>query len=477
MYFLSRNLFVSVIMGMATCLVMVACGSDDGEKTVQAEEGEELSGGSNFTTFTRTEEAFGEQGEHVTSAEEVQFVTGNSFFRSNWVTAPSSVTSLDGLGPIMNAISCSSCHFKDGRAKPPATPDEVLNGLLFRLSIPGAGTHGEPVDEPNYGGQFQDKAIMGADAEGTVQVTYEEITGTYADGTGYTLRKPIYTFAGLQYGVMDPSMLYSPRIAQQVPGLGLLEAVPESFIRSLEDAADRNGDGISGRVNEVWNEASQQITLGRFGWKANVPTVLQQTAGALHGDIGITSSMYPTDGLTPGQSARYKNMPTGSEDGAPEISDETLNKIVTYMKTLSVPARRNWTDATVLRGKQLFTSLQCAACHVPRMTTGTGNSITALDNQTIRPYTDLLLHDMGEGLADNRPDFLATGGEWRTPPLWGVGMIKSVNHHTFLLHDGRARDIAEAILWHGGEATAAKDGFTRLPAADRDALIKFIESL
>jgi CxxC motif-containing protein (DUF1111 family) len=477
MYFLSKNVFVSVLAGIAMCLVTGACDSGGDDEPLRAEEGEELSGGSNFTTFVRTEEAFGEQGEGVTSTEEVQFVTGNSFFRSNWVTAPSSVKTLDGLGPMMNAISCSSCHFKDGRAKPPAAPNDVLNGLLFRLSIPGAGPHGEPVDEPNYGGQFQDKAIMGADEEGTVQVTYEEITGTYADGTGYTLRKPIYTFAALQYGPMDPSMLYSPRIAQQVPGLGLLEAVPESFIRSLEDAADRNGDGISGRVNEVWNEASQQTSLGRFGWKANVPTVLQQTAGALHGDIGITSSMYPSDGLTAEQSARYKDMPTGGENGAPEISDETLNKIVAYMKTLSVPARRDWRDATVLRGKQLFTSLQCAACHVSRMATGTGNSITALDNQTIRPYTDLLLHDMGEGLADNRPDFLATGSEWRTPPLWGIGMIQSVNHHTFLLHDGRARNITEAILWHGGEATTAKEGFTRLPAEDRDALIKFIESL
>jgi CxxC motif-containing protein (DUF1111 family) len=477
MYFLRKNVSLGVLTGMLMCLMVVACDSGDDDEPIQPEEGEELSGGSNFTTFTRTEEAFGEQGEGVTSTEQVQFVTGNSFFRSNWVTAPSSVKTLDGLGPVMNAISCSGCHFKDGRAKPPATPDEVLNGLLFRLSVPGEGTHGEPVDEPNYGGQFQDKAIMGADAEGTVRVTYEEITGTYADGTGYTLRKPVYTFAGLQYGAMSPVMVYSPRIAQQVPGLGLLEAVPESFIRSLEDAADRNGDGISGRVNVVWNEASQQPSLGRFGWKANVPTVLQQTAGALHGDIGITSSLYPGDGLTTEQSARYKNLPTGSEDGAPEISDETLNKIVTYMKTLSVPARRNWSDATVLRGKQLFTSLQCAACHVPRMTTGTGNSITALDNQTIRPYTDLLLHDMGEGLADNRPDFLATGSEWRTPPLWGIGMIKSVNHHTFLLHDGRARDISEAILWHDSEAAAGKEGFTRLSAVDRNALIKFIESL
>jgi CxxC motif-containing protein (DUF1111 family) len=456
-------------------LTFASCDADEEPAAIATvEEGEALSGGENFTTYDVSENAFGEQGDNLSSTEEVQFGTGNFLFRSNWVTAPASVQTLDGLGPIMNAISCGSCHFKDGRARPPAFATEGLNGLLFRLSIPGTGPHGESLSDPNYGGQFQDKSILAADSEGKVNVTYQEIEGEYADGTLYSLRKPVYEFYDLNFGALAVQLQYSPRIAQQIPGLGLLENISEQTILAFADENDANGDGISGKPNYVWDEALQQTRLGRFGWKANQPSLRQQTAAAFNGDLGITSSVFSSEGLSLDQQALYNTLPNG---GAPEISDENLAKIVLYVQTLSVPARREWNVQTVLRGKYLFQQANCSGCHVEKMQTASSNSVHALNNQTIRPYTDLLLHDMGDGLADNRPDFLANGKEWRTPPLWGLGMIKNVNNHTFLLHDGRARNMEEAILWHGGEAENSKTKFLQFSKSDRESLLKFLESL
>ncbi|HMQ48951.1 MAG TPA: di-heme oxidoredictase family protein [Saprospiraceae bacterium] len=435
---------------------------------------EELSGGVNFTTFDFSENAFGVQGKKLNSTESGQFVVGNSLFRTNWVTAPASVQSLDGLGPVMNAISCGSCHFKDGRAKPPSTPDETLNGLLFRLSIPIMGENGQLLPDPNYGGQFQDKSILNVLNEGLVRVSYEPITGSYEDGSSFTLRKPVYEFHDLGYGDLHADVLISPRIAPQMPGLGLLENVTEADILARADENDQDGDGISGRPNYVWDASAQQSRLGRFGWKANQPSLLQQTAGAFNGDIGITSSIFPQDHLTDIQRQLYPEVPNG---GMPELSDEQLAKVTLYIQALAVPARRDFDEEEVRRGKWLFTELKCAACHVPQMQTSQQSPIESLNNQTIFPYTDLLLHDMGEGLSDGRPDFLATGNEWRTPPLWGIGLVKTVNNHTFFLHDGRASNLEEAILWHGGEAENAQKGFKKLSKSDRDALIAFLESL
>ncbi|MBV6442111.1 MAG: hypothetical protein EPGJADBJ_03812 [Saprospiraceae bacterium] len=455
-------------------LVFLSCQQDENPPIANAETGEQYAGGPNATTFDFGENAFGVQAKGLTAEEEGFFVTGNSFFRANWVTAPASVLSLDGLGPIFNAISCGSCHFKDGRAMPPGSPDESLNCLLFRLSIPGMGAHGEPLGDPVYGAQLQDKAILNVKNEGRVHVTYQETGGQYADGMSYSLRKPVYEFYDLNYGDFAPGLMFSPRIAPQVPGLGLLEIVPESDILSFADENDADKDGISGRPNYVWDFENQQIALGRFGWKANQPSVTQQTAGAFNGDIGITTNLFPDDHLTPAQQQLYLGIPNG---GSPELPDATLRKVVSYMKSLSVPARRNHDDATVLRGKYLFGELNCSGCHRPAMNTGTGGEISALRNQKIWPYTDLLLHDMGTELADNRPDYLASGSQWRTPPLWGIGLIPTVNGHTFLLHDGRARTVEEAILWHGGEAEKAREGFKKLSKEDREAILEFLNSL
>ncbi len=438
-------------------------------------EAEDLyTGGSLATTFDFGENAFGIQAKGMSAAQDGQFVVGNSFFRSNWVTAPSSVTTLDGLGPIFNAISCGSCHFKDGRAKPPETPGEPLRGLLFRLSVPGADPHGSPLGDPVYGGQFQEKSILNVLHEGDVSVQYAEMAGLYDDGNSYSLRQPNYSFHNLNYGAFAPGWMHSPRIAQQLPGLGLLEMVPETDILSHADEHDSNGDGISGRPNFVWNVETQSSTLGRFGWKANQPNLKQQAAAAFNGDIGITSNLFPQDHLSPTQLQQYPDLPNG---GAPELSDDFLQKVVTYLQALSVPARRNHDAPDVLRGKFVFSEIKCATCHRPQLNTGNNGDISALKGQKIWPYTDLLLHDMGSGLADGRPDFLASGLEWRTPPLWGIGLVPVVNGHSYLLHDGRARNVEEAILWHGGEAEKSKEAFKKLEKSDRDALILFVNSL
>ncbi|TLV04077.1 thiol oxidoreductase [Dyadobacter luticola] len=439
-----------------------------------AETDEEFSGGREGTVSDKSANAFGNSLISLTSSEVDRFVIGNSFNRNNWVTAPSSTTARDGLGPFFNASSCSACHFQDGRGAPVSLTDQkITQSLLFRLSIPGKGEHGEPIFDPNYGEQFNPRAVIGVEAEGDVSVSYQEMPGTYPDGTAFSLQKPTYTFSNLKYGPMTGTLV-SPRISPQMSGVGLLEVVAEETILALSDPDDRNNDGISGRPNYVWDFRKGKKALGRFGWKANQPTVEQQTAGAFNGDLGVTSSMFMTEGLTAAQKAKYGALPNG---GAPEITDNLFEDVVFYIKALAVPARRGWQDQQVLTGKALFTRANCTGCHVAKMLTGRSESPDYLSAQTIRPYTDLLLHDMGTGLADNRPDYEATGTEWRTPPLWGIGLVKTVNKHTNFLHDGRARNVEEAILWHGGEAEKSKQAFMTYSKTDREALLRFIDSL
>ncbi len=460
-----------VVAGFCFCLVsgfvlLSGCRKED---ALEAEQGEELSGGA-ATVYDVSPNAFSQQIPGLTSSDGLLFFVGNSFFNQNWVAAPSSTTARDGLGPLINARSCSSCHFKDGRGLVSLSPGDGNQGLLLRLSIPGTGQHGEPVPDPNYGDQLQDRSIPTVNAEGEFTITYSSITGTYADGTPYAIQKPNYHISNLQHGAMSASQV-SPRLAQQMIGLGLLEAVPDQTLKSFEDPGDANGDGVSGRLNYVWDAKKQATTIGRFGWKANQPSIFQQVCGAFLGDMGITTSLFS------GQNCgAIPNCASLADGGNPEIDDDDLHKVVLYSSTLAVPARRDWKDADVLKGKQLFTNIGCASCHIPKMVTGT-HSITGLGNQTIRPYTDMLLHDMGDGLSDNRADFLAEGNEWRTQPLWGIGLIQTVNKQLFLLHDGRARTIEEAILWHGGEAEAAKNKFLKLSKVERENLLRFLNTL
>jgi CxxC motif-containing protein (DUF1111 family) len=421
--------------------------------------------GGEGTTDASNVNAFDNSARNLTDEDRRRFEVGDSFFTQNWVTAPASTDKRDGLGPLLNAQSCSSCHLRDGRGD----PDGTEPGLLFRLSVPaGEGT----APEPNYGDQFQDRSILGVPAEGTVRTIYVEEPGAYDDGTGYTLRRPVTEFEDLAYGEMSIDVQVSPRLATPVFGVGLIEAIPEDDIVAGADADDEDGDGISGRPNYVTDAITGTLALGRFGWKANVPTVEQQVAHAFLGDIGITSPIMTEENCSQSQTG----CSAAANGGSPEIEQKLFDDVVFYNSTLAVPVRRGLDDPNVEEGAGLFLDLGCQSCHTPSHKTGR-HEIEALSGQVIFPFTDLLLHDMGAGLADGRDDGQANGSEWRTPPLWGLGLTDIVNGHNFFLHDGRARDLNEAILWHGGEAAGSAERFKALDAEQRAALLEFLDSL
>ncbi|MEL7434638.1 MAG: di-heme oxidoredictase family protein [Chloroflexota bacterium] len=429
--------------------------------------------GGETTIFNTTENAFTFNSPTLDRYARLDFFVGDSFFNQNWVTAPASTTARDGLGPLFNARSCASCHFKDGRGRPPEFDGEAPTGFLVRLSTNERDLTGTYLGDPHYGGQFQDNALEGISIEGSLRIVYSDITGEFADGTPYTLREPVIYLDDLMYGDLDPEINMSPRVANQMIGLGLLEAIPEATLLALADPTDADGDGISGRPNYVWDYHNNRQAIGRFGWKANQPSLLQQTAAAFNGDIGITTSLFPEQNCLPLQISCQDVI----HGGDPEISDDDLLQVVLYTQTIAVPAQRDYDTPQVQRGYELFVAANCNACHIETIETGIHPTRPSLSHQTIHPYTDLLLHDMGEGLADGAPDFEATGSEWRTPPLWGIGLFETVNGHTYYLHDGRARNLSEAILWHGGEAEASRDAYLNMSAEDRDALIAFLRSL
>lgn len=431
-----------------------------------------LSGGAT-TQFNDGREAFALILRNAERETRRKFVVGNSFFNDNWVIAPSSTAARDGLGPLFHTRSCSGCHTKDGRGAPPQE-GELMTSLLLRLSIPGEDEHGGPKPDPIYGGQLGVQAVPGAQPEAEVEVRWEVIPGTFPDGEAYELRKPQFILKNWRYGQPAKDLLVGPRLPQVVFGGGLLEAVADADVQALADPNDKNGDGISGRTNLVWDKERQSKAMGRFGWKANQASLRSQTADAFLGDIGITSSVNPNGDFTSAQEATLGKIPNG---GQPEISQHIFDRVVTYLRALAPPARREWDDPEVQHGEALFSQLQCAVCHSPTLLTKESPELKELNNQVIHPFTDLLLHDLGGGLADHRPDYLATGNEWRTPPLWGLGLNLQVNGNVFFLHDGRARTPQEAILWHDGEAAKAREAFKSLPAKDRLALIRFLESL
>lgn len=405
-----------------------------------------------------------------------KFTFGNRIFNTNWVAAPASVDAFDGLGPVFNRVSCSACHTRDGRGRPPETEGAPLDSMLIRLSIPGHGEHGEVQPVPHYGDQLNEKALPGVPAEGRTVVHFSERAGKYPDGTAYSLLVPRYEFSDLAFGALPAETRISPRLAPPVFGLGLLEAIPEAEIRSHADPQDANHDGVSGHANEVWDSIDGRMAVGRFGWKANQPSLRQQSAAAANGDIGITTRLFPRENVADGQVAAAA-APSGSQGDAPEMKDEFFAKLIIDLQTLAVPAARNLEDPTARTGAQLFTQVGCSACHTPTMTTGDYPDVPELAHQTIHPYSDLLLHDMGKALADGREDFGASEDEWRTPPLWGIGLTQVVNRHTRFLHDGRARSLEEAVLWHDGEAHAAREHFMQLSRTQRAALLTFLGDL
>lgn len=423
--------------------------------------------------------AFSHPLENLSFADEQRAKVGNGVFKKLWVTAPASTAASDGLGPLYNARACQRCHLKDGRGHPPA-PGEPAVSMFLRLSIPGDAADAAVVPEPTYGGQLQNFAIPGHSAEGRMTIEYVEHKIELNGGEVASLRKPRYSIVDLGYGPLHPETIVSPRVANQMIGLGLLEAIHVGDILAKADPDDLDRDGISGSPNWVIDDETGKQALGRFGWKAGNPSVRQQTAHAFAGDIGISSTLVPRPygDCTAAQGA-CRSAATGIQDwqGPQEASQELLDLVVFYSETLAPPARREIDSAQVLAGKEVFYDIGCIDCHTPKYVTRRSTEEDATSFQLIWPYTDLLLHDMGEGLADDRPEWQANGREWRTPPLWGIGLTETVSGHTYFLHDGRARSLLEAVLWHGGEAEAARDAVVELEADERAALISFLESL
>lgn len=450
-----------------------------------AEAFEANQGGAATVRPSATADAFSQPSANIGFDRELDFKVGNGLFKKLWVSSPSSTLASDGLGPLYNARSCQRCHLKDGRGHPPEGQGDSAVSMLVRLSVPGGTAPPEIADyiataaEPTYGSQLQDFAVPGHAAEARVSVSYREEIVALSGGETALLRRPAYRLEDLGYGPMHPETMLSARVAPQMIGLGLLAAIPAEAILARADRDDADGDGISGRAQIVMSAEHAVPMLGRFGLKAGQPTIREQSAAAFLGDIGIATSLHPEGfGDCTDAQAICRAAPDGAteaHDGA-EISDEGLRLVSFYSANLGVPARRDVNDPQVLDGKRVFYETGCISCHTPKFVTHRLADQPEQSFQLIWPYTDLLLHDMGPGLADGRPEARATGQEWRTPPLWGIGLTKQVSGHSQFLHDGRARSLLEAVLWHGGEAESQKQRVIDMDPADRSALIRYLES-
>lgn len=439
---------------LGSVLALAGCAAADGG---EPEADLKLAGGET-TVADRSSNAFTFPAPNLTEAQLERHLDGDLAFEDTFVSPPAVVNA--GLGPLFNNNACTKCHVRDGRALPVAGPGPLGSPLLVRVSLADGEPEvpGGPVPAPGLGTQLQDHAVHGVAPEATVELEWIEQAGNYGDGEPYSLRRPRLRITLADGSMLSRDVLTSARIPPPVFGLGLLEAVAEEDILAREDPDDDDGDGISGRANHAWDVALGAAALGRFGWKASVPTLRQQAASAYANDIGVSSPVFP------------------EPDGSFEVEDATLRAVTTYTQTLAVPQRAAQRDADTRRGEAAFRELGCGDCHAEQLQTGK-HEIAALADQTIHPYTDLLLHNMGFDLADGRADFLASGTEWRTPPLWGLGLTQTVLPYSSFLHDGRARTMQEAILWHGGEAQTAKEAFRTLPAREREALLAFLRAL
>ncbi|HEY4250754.1 MAG TPA: di-heme oxidoredictase family protein [Roseomonas sp.] len=449
---------------------------------------ERLPGGSATLLNPSGATAFSQPSASLSFERVFDFKIGDGVFRRLWVSAPASVTSADGLGPLYNARGCQACHLRDGRGRPPE-PGEAASSLLLRLSIPPRGPEEEAllasrrvpaIGDPTYGLQLQTFGIQGHAAEGHVAIEWSEAAVPLTGGEVAHLRRPAIRIVNPGYGPFAPGLMISARVAPPMIGLGLLEAIPEAAIVAGADPEDRDGDGISGRAARVWSHAEGRMMLGRFGWKALAPTMADQTADAFAADMGLSTRLHRGGfgECTEAQAACRTAIDGADPREGVEVTDRLFDLVVFYARNLAVPARGATADgATARHGRTLFREAGCGACHRPSFTTATLPDRPEHAAQTIWPYSDLLLHDMGEGLADHRPEGDAGGTEWRTPPLWGIGRTMAVSGHTQLLHDGRARTLLEAILWHGGEAQRARDAVAAMAPTERAALIAFLESL
>ena len=430
--------------------------------------------GGETTLFDESSHAFSSPAPNLDEESLDVHLTGDAEFEQTFVTAPATIN--PGLGPLFNNTSCEACHPKDGRGAPPEEGGN-LDTMFLRISVLGTDPENcdAPKPVPGFGTQLFQRATFGVEPQADVIVHYKDETRHFADGEAYSLRTPSYDVT--PYTPFPADIMFSPRVAPPVFGRGLMDAIPEETILALAVEQDVNEDGISGKANFVCDPITKKRVLGRMGLKANTSGSFAQNAGAFSNDIGISSPVHPVD-----SSAGFPQADGKNDD--PEIPQQRLDDVTFYIQTLAVPARRNIGKDSVKQGQLLFGLAGCGSCHIPTLKTGVlkastpeGKVIESVSNQTIHPYTDMLLHDMGEGLADNRPDHLADGKEWRTPPLWGIGLTQTVHNHTFFLHDGRARNLMEAIMWHDGEAEKSKDYINQLNKEQRDYLIDFLNSL
>ncbi len=425
--------------------------------------------------------------------QKARFYAGKALATQPWVRAPTRTDARDGLGPLYNAHSCLTCHVKGGRGQTTKSESEPAVATLVRVSLPGKDAHGGPIPDPIYGAQIQPRSTSlahqladragaeqyrgdGPVAEADTRIRWKVQPFTYPDGASIELRAPEVVLSNLGYGDIDPHARTGLRHAPSLAGVGLLELVSQADIDARVDPDDRDGDGISGRINVVWDPEVAAMRPGRFGLKANQPSVRVQVAAAFAGDMGISSALFPEQPCTSAQ-PRCNEEPTGNDAEGHEISAELLDLVVFFNMSMGVPERRKPDLPLVERGREVFGQIGCESCHAPHLRTGSDPRYPHLSDQDIAPFTDLLLHDMGEGLADGREDYEATGSEWRTAPLWAVGLAQNIDAEVGFLHDGRARTLEEAVLWHGGEAASSRDGFARLNVGDRRAVLAFLRSL
>lgn len=433
--------------------------------------------GGETTRPVATKDAFTFVAGNAPDLHKAAFKRGNLVFTSDWSPAPGPDPDFDGLGPFFNRNSCFKCHLENGRGSPPTGPRQTLDTSLVRISVPGTDPNGGPNPVPIYGDQIRDRAIEGVPPEARPEIRWTEINGAYGDGNSYTLRAPKVRLSEPGYGPFPAEVMTSFRVSNPVIGLGLLESVPESTLEALADPDDRNGDGISGRVNRVFDVPARKKRIGRFGWKANVASLKQQNSNAALTDMGLSTRVLPRDLCRPTQDACVAAAKKANPPDGIEITDAQFDDLLLYMQLIAVPRQRGHGLPEVQQGERVFRDMGCADCHMPTLITAPDAALPELRAQTFHSFTDLLLHDMGEGLADNRPDWLASGTEWRTAPLWGLGLTQKVNGHMLLLHDGRAHNVSEAILWHGGEAQNAKENFRTASKETRADLLAFLNSL
>lgn len=428
--------------------------------------------GGALTHYDRSRDAYSRPAPGLSSIELRRFGLGNRVFNTRWVEAPASVSGFDGLGPIFNRDSCSGCHLRDGRGSPPDS-GQTERKDTFVVKVAATHRRTQRLVANTFGPQLNTAAIAGVAPEGRAVVRYREISGRYADKSAFSLRQPVVELRDTSFAV-DRRMRLHVRVAPAVFGLGLIEAVPADAIIAYADPGDANRDGISGRVNWVTAPGDTTARVGRFGWKARVARLVDQSVDAAIEDIGLTSSVHPQQNCTAAE-VSCANIGSGDEV---ELSAPLLTALVGYLQSLGVPARAS-TQAPQRRadGFRLFKQLKCDGCHRPMLITGDEHPVALLRNQTIFPYSDFLLHDMGADMAGAANDGDAAASEWRTQPLWGLSLLETVNGHILLLHDGRARSVSEAILWHGGEGTAAREAFRRASSEERLVLSEFVMSL